>query len=281
MQQIGFKTRMIAPYFTEIPSEIKAKWVDGAKKAAGKTYKGLKKAVRSKKDFDEKIGEPVKKTLASFFNPEFVSKHGLTYDDIMNKANESLADAGKRYFKSRERVYETGKYEEKLELGQREYARKWCKYIGPLRGYKNGHILGLAAMAIMALTGVSGLVSYLRERRVKFEGQPINVTITEKLNQFRRKLDSRLVHWGSEIITQDYDVETINKANEEINQLVNEYRREDIAQFTSGGLSHIDVIIEAIPNPTKPGERVKQLGLDVQVSEKFTFTPLESPTSNS
>jgi len=284
MGQTEFKTRLVAPYFAEIPPEIRDKWVSGSKKAAPKTYKGLKKAIKTRKDFDEKIGEPTKKTIASFINPEWTSKHGLSYKDIMNKTSDSLAGAGKRYFQARKTVFETGKYQEQLEYGQKEYARKWCKYLGPLRGYKAGHILGLSTMAIMALTGGSKLVDYLRAHGVSVEGQPLSITTPEKLNKFRRMLDSRIVHWGSEIITQGYEEHIIKRANEEINRLVNEYRRHEIAPFTSGGdssrnnrntavtapansvaTSHIDFIIEEIPDPTKPGMRIKQLGLDVQV----------------
>ena len=265
MGQIEFKTRLKAPYFTEIPPEIRDKWVSGSKKAAPKTYKGLKKAIKTKKDFDEKIGDPTKKTIASFINPEWTSRHGLTYKDIMNKTNDSLAGAGKRYFKSRQTLYESGKYEEKLEFGQKEYGRKWCKYLGPLRGYKAGHILGLATMAIMALTGKGDLLNYLRGQKVRFEGQLMDITTPEKLNKFRRKVDSRIVHWGSEIITQGYGERIINEANKELNQLVNEYLKPEIASFSPAGISYMDFIVEEIPNPAKPGERIKQLGLDIQV----------------
>jgi len=108
--------------------------------------------------------------MASFFNPEWRLKHGLIYDDIMSKASDSLAGVGKRYFKSRKTLYESGKYEEKLKHGQKEYARKWCKYLGPLSGYKAGNILGFSRMAIVALTGDRKLVDYLKEQKVRSEG---------------------------------------------------------------------------------------------------------------
>ncbi|MBI4739113.1 hypothetical protein HY772_06145, partial [Candidatus Woesearchaeota archaeon] len=68
----------------------------------------------------------------------------------MNKTRDSLAGADKRYFKARKTVYESGKLEEKLEYGQKKYGRQWLRFIGPLKGYKAGHILGLAQMAVMA-----------------------------------------------------------------------------------------------------------------------------------
>ncbi|MEK7310232.1 MAG: hypothetical protein AAB038_05385, partial [Planctomycetota bacterium] len=119
-------------------------------------------------------------------------------------------------------------------------------------------------------------------------------TTPDKLSKFKRILDSRMVHWGSEIITQGYDVRVINKANEELNRLVNDYRRPEIAPFASGGdssrlgrdgvypalggavassrnnrdfvaTSHIDFVVVEIPDSARPGMRIKQLGLEIQV----------------
>jgi hypothetical protein len=47
---------------------------------------------------------------------------------------------------------------------------------------------------------------------------------------------------------------------------VDEYRREGIAPFSPNGMSYIDFIVAEISNPAKPGEKIKQLGLDIQVS---------------
>ena len=267
MEPIGFRSRLVAPYFTDIPPELKEKWLKKMIEAKEKTYRGLKRAIKTRKDFKEKIAQPAEKTIASFIDPKFVSRSGLTYENIMNKTRDSLSDAGKRYFRERKDVFETGKYEEKLEFGQREYARKWCQYLGPLKGYKAGGIFGLSTLAIMALGGDRSLVDYLRERNTEVAGEPRVVTTPERLNKFKRILDNRIVHWGSEIITQGYEERVIKRANADLNQLVNEYRRAGIMPFSPGGASHIDFMVEEMPNPVKPGEQVKQLGLDIRVAE--------------
>lgn len=266
MNQIEFKAQLVAPYFTEIPPEISAKWLSGAKKAASKTYQGIQKAIKTQKDFKEKIAKPLENEIASFLNPKWVSKHGLTYEDVMNKTHDSLAHAGKRYFQARQAAFESGGYEKGLASGQKEYDKKWCAYTGPLNGYKAGHILGLARMAIMALAGVRSLVDYLRAQKTPVVGEPAIITTPEKLNKFKRILDSRIVHWGSEIITLDFAGHIIERANEELNQLINEYRKEGIVPFTSGGDSRIDFMVISTPDSTKPGGIRKSLALDIQVA---------------
>jgi hypothetical protein len=46
MSQIGFKAKITAPYFAEIPPEIEEKWLNGSKKSAPKTYQGIKKTIK-------------------------------------------------------------------------------------------------------------------------------------------------------------------------------------------------------------------------------------------
>ncbi|MEW6027437.1 MAG: hypothetical protein AB1599_09115 [Planctomycetota bacterium] len=223
MAQIRFKAHLVAPYFKEIPQEIKENWLNQCQKSAPKTYQGIKKAIKTRRDFRKKMALPTEKTIVSFTPPEFISRAGLTCAEIIQKAHKGLVRAEKGYRQAMKKAFKAGCYEEKVEFGLKRYSHQWCRFIGPLKGYKNGHILGLSTMVIMALTGSKGLVDYLKEQKVKVEDEPVNIVIPEKLQQFRRCLDGRLMHWGSEIITQDYDAQTINKANEKINQLVNEY----------------------------------------------------------
>ncbi|MFH1227728.1 MAG: hypothetical protein V1701_07480 [Planctomycetota bacterium] len=275
----GFKVKIAAPYFPDIPPEIEKNWLSGSKKAAPKTYKGIKKAIRTRKDFKEKIADPTRKTIASFISPGFISKSGHTHRNIMDKARDSLARAGKDYLNRTKDAYQNGRYEKTVEHGRKEYARKWCEYLGPLKGYKAGNILGLSTLAIMALGGDRSLVDYLRVRNVRVEGQPLVITTPERLNEFKNILVKRIVHLGSEIIKFGYEEQDIKPANQELNQLVNEYRRPEIIPFSpakrsgvptdvGGGAaaSHIDFIVVEIPDPAKPGGKMKCLGLDIQVS---------------
>ncbi|MFH1231925.1 MAG: hypothetical protein V1709_10570, partial [Planctomycetota bacterium] len=277
--------------FPEIPSEIEEKWLSSSKKSAPKTYQGIKKAIKTKKDFDEKIGDNLKKTIASFINPKFVSRSGHTYKNIMDKTRQSMNSAGKNYIWGVKDVFETGRYEKKVADGQNEYSRKWCQYIGPMRGYHKGGIKGLSALGVMVLCGDPQLKNFLKERIDAIEGTPCTVIDSKKPIRFKRILANRIVHWGSEIIRLGFEAQDITRANEELNQLVNEYlpdrqsgRSEEIIPFTSGGVSprnnrdsvatsHIDFIVVSRPGGTD--EKIKQLGLEIQIA----LTPLERPVT--
>jgi hypothetical protein len=270
----GFKVRLVAPYFPDIPPEIKEGWVSGTKKAAPKAYQGLKKAIKTPKDFKKKIAKPVAKTIASFLNPKFVSRHELTYDEIMGKTRDSLDNAGKHYLPQKNADYHIRRFEENVELKQKEYARQWCKVTGPLKGYKKGGIKGLSALGVMAICGDPKLKNFLKERIDTMQGTPCAVTKkpcptgqpVRWVSPFKTILGNQIVHSGSNIIKLRYQEESILRENQRINQLVNEHCREEIIQFMPGGASHIDFIVVEIPNPAKPGEMMKWLGLDIQVT---------------
>jgi len=266
MSQIGFKARLVAPYFTEAPPEIIGKWVSGYKKAAPDAYQGLKKAIKTSNDFKEKIAKPTQKTMASFIDPKFVSRTGHTHRNIMDKTRDSMDRAGKDYLERAKAGYERAQDEEKVKLWRKEYSLKWCKYLGPLRGYKKGGIKGLSALGVMALCGDPELKNFLKERIDTIEGTPCAVTDPEKPSRFKLILTNRIVHWGSEIINLGYEEQDIKRANQDLNQLVNDYRREEIIPFTSGGASHIDFIVVEITDPTNPNKKKKWLGLEIQVS---------------
>ena len=274
MTQIGFKAKIIAPYFTEPPPEIGENWVKKMKEARGKTYQGIKKAIKTRKDFKEKIAEPIAKGIASFTDPNFVSRSGRTYRNIMDKARDSLSRAGKHYLRRVTDAYQPGRYEGKVEDGRKEYARRWREITGPLRGHKKGGIKGLAALGVMALCGDPRIKEFLKERMDVIEGQS-GPALTG--TGFKLLLTNRIVRWGSEIIELGYEDQDIRNANEKLNQLVNEYRRPEITPFSPSGdssrnnrdsahASHIDFIVVEIPNPAKAVEKVKCLGLDIQIA---------------
>jgi hypothetical protein len=261
-----FWARLIAPFFPDAPPEIKENWMQGCKKSTLKTYQALKKAIKTRKDFDQKIAEPTIRAIAGFTPRTYRTIHGLTYRDIMSRTKEKLKRTAKKYFAKRKDVFETGGYEKKVEFGVKKYAEKWCKFRGPLQGYYKGGIKGLQSLGTMALAGDRNLNRFLKRGQDKIDGDPYAVICPAKSKQFKRVVLNKIIHCGSEIINSDYNGNLIKRQNVEINQLVNEYRRPEVVKFLPTGASHIDfVMIERI-NPNNTDKMIKQLGLDIQVS---------------
>ena len=268
MGQIGFKARLIAPYFTEAPREEVEKWAKNTIAAAEKTYKLGKKAIKTRKDFDQKIAKPIEETLNTFLPDGYITKHGLTKKDVMNKTRDKLKRAGKRYILKRKEVYESPYYKEDVEFGKNNYAESWVKTHGPLKGYKKGGIKGLSSLGAMALTGDKDLKSFLKKDMDKIEGDLLCIAAPDKMGEFKNALRNLINRLGTTIIGTGFNTDTIRRANEELNQLIEKYRLPEFIAFSPAGISHIDFIVIEIPNPVKPNEMIKQLGLDIQVIRK-------------
>ena len=211
----------------------------------------------------------------------------------MNKTDDSLARARKDYPKKVKAGYQKWQDEEQVKLWRKEYARKWCKFTGPLKGYAAGKVKGLSALAVMALCADPQLKNFRKKGIDEIEGTLTPAWTATGKPGFKRVLANLIVRLGSDIIELGYEDQDIKRANQELNRLVNEYRRPEIAPFSPAGDSsrnnrfaefilspneglttsrdsvatpHIDFIVVEVPDPDKPGQKKNWLGLDIQVS---------------
>lgn len=266
MDEIKFKVRLNAPHFTQAPPEEVEKWAKNIVASADKAYKHSKKVIKTRKDYDQKISKPTEQAIDSFISPTYRTKHGLTKENIMNKTRDRRKRAAKRYFLKREQTYKTPKYEERVEFGKEQYAESWVKYRGPLYGHKKSGIKGLGSLGAMTLTNPPELKKWLK-REDKIERYiDWKITKDEPVGKLANNLRNFIIRLGRLIIDTDYGPETIQYANEELNQRAEKYRLPKFAPFRPNGASHIDFIVVKIPDPAKPGETKKWLGIEIQVS---------------
>jgi len=258
-----FKAKVIAPYFTKAPAEEVEKWAKNIIASSDKAYKHSKERIKTKEDFNEKIAKPSEQGFDKFLEglPPAVKQR------IMFKIRDSQEKAAKRYLQKREETYQTSKYANSIEAGKKQYEESWIKFLGPLRGEKKSKTKGLGSLGAMALSADKDLKKFLKKDADKIiEGEPICVTSPDKASKFRNDVRNLIIRLGGIIIGTGYLSETIQNKNEELNQLVEQYRAPEIAPFKPSGDSHIDFIVVEIPNPAKPDEMIKQLGLEIQIN---------------
>lgn len=263
VNQIKFKARLIAPHFTQAPAEESEKWVKNTIAATDKAYKQCKKSIKTRKDFYQKIGDAAESGFAKYIG----GTESAFKQQIMINYHANMKRAAKRYFLKRDRAYQTSKYADSIETGKKWYEESWLRYIGPLRGDKKSGIKGLGALGAMVLSADKDLVKFLKlDIDEIIEGVPICIAPPDKVGKFRNELRNLIIHLGSLIIDTGYHPETILRANEELNQLIEKYRLPEIASFSQNGDSYINFIVVEIPDSTKPGQTKKWLGLEIQVA---------------
>jgi hypothetical protein len=257
-----FKARLIAPYFTKAPPEEVEKWAKNTAAAADKAYKNSKKSIRTEKDFYQKIWEPAERGFVKSLGKIDTPAKQL----MMVKYRAHKKTAAERYFRKLKLAYQTPKFAERVEFSKRRYEESWIIYVGPLRGDKKSGIKGLGSLGAMVLSADKDLEKFLKPDLDETQGTPICIAPSDKTGKFRFALKNLIIRSGTFIIDGGYDIETIQIVSERLNQLVEQYRLPEIADFESNGDSYINFIVVERTNPANPDEMIKQLGLDIQVS---------------
>jgi hypothetical protein len=144
-----FKALLVAPLFTKAPPEFVVKWAKRVKQSRRKTLSGLKNAIKTEQDFQEKIARPTEKTIDSLFLRGVYA----TKEEIMDMARKKLKRAGKVYLRKVRHAFQKENYEQMVESGKANYEENWVRIEGPLQGYNKGGIKGLGVLGALALTG--------------------------------------------------------------------------------------------------------------------------------
>lgn len=232
MGQIIFRALIYAPRLAEAPPEVVAKRRNSIIASREKTYRAIKNAVKTQKDFDRKIGQPAVDTQKSLIDPDFVTRSELRKKDIIHKTQDSTGRAFPEFKKGLKRYYKSDD-PEKVNQALDGFVENYMKYTVPLRGYKKGHLKGLVYLGVMALTGDKDLKKFLRRGQgTIFTGEPICITSPAKKGKFRKDLASKLGRLGRDIIKSGYNPGITRESNTVINRLVEKYRLSKFAPFS-------------------------------------------------
>jgi hypothetical protein len=259
-----------APVFTNLPREMAENWQKNITHSIPQMVRKIKKAIHIPDDYDKKIVNRAVKSYSVSINPDFVSRSGLTREDIIAKHRKSLEKQKEQYFKNVNKVFRkkdgisSKNYMETLPDGLKEYAYEYVNFVLPMIGHKTlGK--GLATLGTMWLAGNQKVNSFLRDTDKVIFGKPILITDTLRKAKFQIKLRNRLVFWGN-LLLRTFDSYWIKEANKDINLFVQVFKMSEFAPLISGGLSYIDFIVERIPDKTQPKKLKENLCLDIQVS---------------
>jgi len=282
--------------------KISTKWRRGCIRVASHINEDRKASVGTKGEFKEKVAKPLLQTALSYLGPMFKYKYGLNAGLMMKKYRQRLFRSAGKYFSELDRIYETidgikaKRYKEAIDRKSSSYLSQASRYLFPLTAarYPQKSVVSLAAMALAGYPKIQK--RFLKETDKLLIGNSVRITTPKMTGRFKRALNAQIIKHGSRILhmlralegvsgmmnktagMRDVDWNEVFQrmsedladmtgiANQALNGAVEKYRRlKKIAPFKDGGASHIDFVVEEIPNPTKPGEKIKQLGLDIQV----------------
>ena len=234
---------------------------------------GQQKAVLTFEEYLEKIARPQLEAFIKMLNPEFVSKAGLTRDEIINKKRAYLfsREAYENYIKDFSNEDITRIIEE-LPQKSADSARKKVFGDWRLAGPLSPDSKSALEIIIGWLDGNKKIVKFLRAQDKLLQGKPVQVIPPERVGEFKLKLRTLLKRVLGIIQCAHYAPSVVQEQNDRLNQLVNTYLGSDFVPFTTGGASHIDFIVvreSVIPaDSTEVKEIVYEIYSSAECEEK-------------
>lgn len=262
----------------EVPSEISQKWAARYYAKVPHISGARRKAVGTVKDFQEKIAQPLMKATARWMNPQFISRSGLTYEDILAKQRKKLEEgAARKYLEGLGQAYRTtdGVRAKKIlyciEVGA--FAHAWgMRRLWALIGTRPPTAQAAVPLALDWLTGDQTAGDRLHQDDKLLAGAPVLVPEQNQVKRFKNELNRRLIQAGVRILMHfpedsRYPLQPCLEAeNWQTNYLVQLLARRELVGFITGGDSHLDFIVKEIPDPQNPTRLIKQLYLEIQVA---------------
>jgi hypothetical protein len=278
--EILLHLRLFIPKYNPIPFEKIVEYAEQTYLRACHRRKGG----GTQKDYEEKMFKPVIDGLKRLLSDDFVSKRGLTKEQIIKKTEEGKKEAGRAYLENLNQAFETvdgipaQAILEKLPLNSAKYGREMTfgewRLIGPIDGRGTGaailagrYLSGLPVPKIGTQTGDLTTLQFLRGKDQLITGEPVLITEPKRAGQLRKQLQNQLLRSGELIAEAHYSDEEIRKANKRTNELVQEFTLDKFEPFSPGGDSHIDLVVD--PQSVTPADSKEVLEIKYKINEFF------------
>lgn len=217
--------------WVEIPKEPPAEYVEKWKRsmiAAGpKMAEGIKKSISGVGDYARKIGKHSIKDKIQFIKPNYRSKHGRTYKNIIDSMITNMPNGYNKFKGKTGQAFgdEAKQFSAAIEAKAYQAALKTSRNVFPFGGYKN-QIRGVGPFAARWLSGDHKVLELTLPQDMDLEGGPVLITQPERAGEFRKRLINRIKQAGAQIVRYNkFNQVTIDRENAITNQLVNEYVR--------------------------------------------------------
>ena len=246
------------------PDELVEKWVEGFKRNARSINERRKKRIPNGEAFTQRVSGVSSKVYRQVINPAFVSRAGLSAQEIVNRQANNLKYAYKKYDDNLNAVYETvdgieaKRFKERVEQARQHYADGTARKTLPFTGIPGSR--GPMAITCLWLTDDPIVEGELSGATEILEGGPFMITRPEMRSSLKASLAPRLLQAGAAIVDSGFDLAIMKQENDITNSIVQGFVNHSLhlEPFATGGASHIDY------GPFQEGI----FGLDIQVTER-------------
>lgn len=255
--------RMPIDILTEGPEDIGGYWENGMSNSAKEIDDKRKARIKDEEEYLNRIADPSSNAWSKCFADDFISRAGLTKEEIVARQADNIAKAYEKYVDGLELAFKDNAkaFKERVAKGKKHYLKAVGRKLLPFTGTPKGG-RGPVALACFWLTADNVTEGNLRSSYNILEGGPILVTTRAMASAFKSALNNRLIQAGSVIVGCNHDKKVIKRQNNITNSLVNGLvdQNLNLVEFTMGGKSHVDYIFV---------KAEATLVLDIQVARKM------------
>jgi len=254
--KILFHLKAFIPGFKPIPQ------IEEAENWGESYYDNIKKTtdalLNDPEAFGKKMAKPILDTARRMLSDDFVSKKGLTKEQIITALQKKLNDPATA---------------EKYRQGIKQMAQKVKDDLPQMKERRARGMTfsakGEDAIKLVEnwLTGNPKSKRLLSKHDEVLSGEPMLICQPAKQGKFKSKLHNQLMRSVKNISDLGYDPKFRKRENDKINRLVNNYLRKDIIPFSTGGTSHIDFVV--IPESVTPADSREVKEIQYKIYSSF------------
>ncbi|MBI4833398.1 MAG: hypothetical protein HY811_01075 [Planctomycetes bacterium] len=227
---------------SEPPAEYLEKWKQSMLNAGTKMGENIKNSISGLGDYAQKMANHNIKDKIEFFNPNYRTRSGRTYESIINSMISNMPAGYNKYKGKIEQAFEkvdgeeNKRFNESIESQSYQSALKIARTSLPFTGYGN-KIRGIAPFAARWLSGNPEALKLTKPGDYGIEGGPVLITQPERAGEFRQRLINRIRQAGARIVKYGFAPFIIADENALTNQLVSEYLLDGLA-------ARVDFVLE-------------------------------------
>ena len=252
MSKIISHVRLMVPSGTALqtPKAMVDKWAEGFKRSAKLINERRKARVPHGEAFTQRVAGVSSKAYRRVINPDFVSRAGLSAEEIVNRQAANLGHAFKKYEEGLDFMYRTEdgieakRFKERIDAAREHYAEGTARKVLPFTGEPGAR--GPIALAGLWLTDDPIMEGEIRGMDEIVEGNPVLITKRASRAAFKAALISRLQQAGATIVESGFNAAIRQRENDITNEIVQGLvdTTLNLVAFTTGGESHVDYSTE-------------------------------------
>lgn len=254
-QALVSKVRLAVLSVPQAEEWSKEKWAEHLKAMAERMKSTVDIRIPTGEVFDAILAGPANLAYSNFVNPDFVSRGGQNAESIKASHHANLSEAYLKYKEQMDFLFAevdgvpAKRFKDLVEQAKEAWSRGAASRTLPFTGV-NRFVRGLVSLAGMWLTGDPRTEGYIRPADAVLVGTAKRICAESAKPSLRALLGQRLIQSGSTLVKRNWSEDGMTEENDKTNALINGYRDPAllIAEFTTGGDSHIDWIrIDDIP----------------------------------